>query len=87
MHFLPAWKELETERQFLFNYDSYYHIRRAQQFRPIFADLETKTLYAVHREMHHIYHKNDYPLVAKFLLKCSRERTNVINYHDLDIRA
>ena len=72
--------EHETEHHFIFNCDAYYHIRRSQKFRPLFADLETETSYA-------FYHKNDYPLIAKFLLQCRGERTKVIRYHDLDIRT
>ena len=47
---------------------------------PLFAELEKETLCA-------FYHENDYPLIAKFLLKCRGERTKVIRYHDLNIRT
>ena len=60
-----------TEHHSIFNCDAYQTIRCSQKFRPLFADLETKTLHAV-------YHKNDYPLIAKLLLQCRGERTKVI---------
>ena len=62
--------EHETEHHFIFNCDAYHDIWRSQKFRPLFADLETETLYAS-------YHNNDYPLIAKFLLLCRRERTKL----------
>ena len=42
--------EHETEHQFIFNCDAYYHNRRSPKFRPLLADLEAETLYA-------FYHK------------------------------
>ena len=60
-HALPDWK---IEHRFIFNCDAYYHMRRSQKFRPLFADLEAETLYA-------FYHKNYYFLIAKFLLQYS----------------
>ena len=69
-----------TEHHFIFNCDAYHNFRSSQKSRPLFADLQTKTLHAFH-------HKNDYPLIAKPLLQCRGERTKVIKYHDLDIRT
>ena len=62
------------------NCGAYNHIRRSQNFRPLFADLEKETLYA-------LYHKNDYPLIAKFQVQSRGERTNVMKYPDLDVKS
>ena len=69
--------EHETKHHFIFDCDAYDHIRRHQTFRPLFADLEAESLYA-------LYKKNDYPLIARFLLRCRRER---VKYNELDIRT
>ena len=72
--------EHETEHHFIFDCDAYDHIRRHQTFQPLFADLEAGSLYA-------LYKKNDYLLIAKFLLRCRRERANIVRYNELDIRT
>ena len=54
----------ETEDRFIFNCDAYHDNRRSQKYCPLFADLETETIYA-------FYHKIDYSLIAKFLLQCN----------------
>ena len=59
---------------------AYHHIRRIPKFRPLFADMPTKTLHA-------FYEKNDCTLIAKFLLQCRRERTKIVRYHNFDIRT
>ena len=69
----------ETEHHFIFDCDAYHDIRRNLKFRPLFAASQPETLRA-------FYQNDDYPLIAKFLLHCRRERTKVITYYRLEIR-
>ena len=72
--------EHETEQHAVFEFDAYYHIRRSQKLRPLFANIQEHTLRA-------FYEANDCSLIAKFLLHCRRERSKIVKYNDLDIRT
>ena len=70
----------ETEHHAVFQCDAYYHIRRSQKFQKLFANVRQQNLHA-------FYKSNDSTLIAKFLLRCRRERTNIVRYHDIDVRT